>query len=141
MQVTAHLKWIHHFSCMKFNAFVILMISMTALIGCNRNIYDSATIRQLPKEEYLAKLASTPGAYLLDIRTGMEYRRAHIDGAVSMSLLSSAFDDRIAELDTARPVFLYCETAHRSPFATMKLKKAGSTEIYDLEKGYSTIRE
>lgn len=119
----------------------IPLVLVTLLASsCNKDIFDSATIRQLPKEEYLQKIKETPNAYILDVRTRMEYNKEHIEGAQSMSLIGSSFDEKIELLDTTRTVFLYCETAHRSPIATMKLKRVGFTKIYDLKNGYQTLR-
>lgn len=119
---------------------IVICLFLSSLVGCNKNIYTTSTIIQLPKDQYLALMDSLENPYILDIRTGLEYKQGHIDGAKSMSFLNSEFAWRIADLDTTRPVFLYCETAHRSPFATKQLKKAGFTQIYDLEGGYSTLR-
>ncbi|MDP6909379.1 MAG: rhodanese-like domain-containing protein, partial [Flavobacteriales bacterium] len=99
------------------------------------------TIRQLPKDEYLTKLLAAENHYLLDIRTEKEYERGHLDGAENFNLLRASFGKQVAALDTTRVVFLYCETAHRSPFAAKKLKRVGFTRIYDLEGGYSSLRE
>ncbi len=126
---------------MKIFQLLLVVVLCVALFGCNKNIYNTATIRQLPKDEYMTTLHAEPNPYILDIRTGKEYERGHIEGAENYNLLQSSFGKKIAELDTGRTVFLYCETAHRSPFATQKLKKIGFTRIYDLEGGYSKLRE
>ena len=86
-------------------------------------------------------MAETENPYVLDIRTRMEYNRGHVEGSQSMSVIGNSFDEKIELLDTTRTVFVYCETAHRSPFATMKLKRMGFTRIYDLKGGYMTLRE
>lgn len=118
----------------------VVLLSMGALIGCQQNIYDGIKIKQVPKEQYFALIDSLNNEYIIDVRTGLEYNRAHIENAVSISFLNTDFDWKIAELDTSRPVFIYCETAHRSPFAAKKLQKAGFGVIIDLEGGYSTLR-
>lgn len=128
------------FICMKAVLFFTVSLAFCAVTGCNKHIYNSTTIKQLPKNEYFALMDSLVEPYILDIRTGLEYKRGHVEGARNISFLSSEFGWHIADLDTSRPVFLYCETAHRSPFATKQLKKAGFTQIYDLEGGYSTLR-
>lgn len=119
---------------------LVSLLTFTAMFGCNRRIFNSPTIRQLPKEEYLAKLAETDNVYIIDVRTRMEYDKGHLEGAESISIIDS-FKKRAAVLDTNRTVFVYCETAHRSPFATIKLKKLGFKRIYDLEGGYSVLRK
>lgn len=130
-------------SFMMMKAFLTFTVSVfvCALMGCNKNIYSTSSVKQLPKDQYLALMDSLENPYILDVRTGLEYKQGHIDGAQSMSFLSSEFSWRISELDTTRPVFLYCETAHRSPFATKQLKRVGFSQIYDLKEGYSTLRE
>ncbi|MBP9153286.1 MAG: rhodanese-like domain-containing protein [Flavobacteriales bacterium] len=125
---------------MRFKGLVSMMFLALTMVGCSKNIYNTSTIQQLEKEAYFAKMAETKNPYVLDVRTKMEHNKEHIDGAVSMSILNS-FYEKVELLDTTRTVFLYCETAHRSPFATMKLKQVGFTKIYDLKGGYITLRE
>jgi len=126
---------------MRFKSLMSFATLMLTMVGRNKNIYNSPTIQQLPKEVYLAKMAETENPYVLDIRTRMEYNRGHVEGSQSMSVIGNSFDEKIELLDTTRTVFVYCETAHRSPFATMKLKRMGFTRIYDLKGGYMTLRE
>lgn len=125
---------------MRLKGLISCTMLMLTMVGCNKNIYNSPTIQQLPKEVYLAKIAATANPYVLDIRTRMEYNRGHVEGAQSMSVIWNGFDEKIELLDTTRTVFVYCETAHRSPFATIKLKRVGFTRIYDLKGGYQTLR-
>ena len=122
----------------RFTKFLLVGLALSGF-GCNRSIYDSSTICQLDKENYLSKLEESDDAYILDVRTKKEYNNGHIDGAQSMSILSS-FGKQIELLDSSKTVFIYCEAAHRSPFATMKLKRIGFTRIYDLKGGYSVLR-
>jgi len=117
-----------------------ILFSTLVLFGCNENIYSTHSITQLPKDEYLRMLAADTNAYVIDVRTKFEYNKEHLPRAQSLSLVGSNFDERIELLDTTKAVFIYCETAHRSPFATMKLKRVGFTRIYDLKGGYSTLR-
>lgn len=117
-----------------------VLFSALFMFGCNDRIYSTHSITQLPKDEYLRMMAADTHAYVIDVRTKFEYNREHLPRARSLSLVGSNFDERIELLDTTKAVFIYCETAHRSPFATMKLKRVGFTRIYDLKGGYSTIR-
>lgn len=119
---------------------MITLAAMFSLFSCSKKIYREANVEQLPARAYLDALTDHPDAYLLDIRTGFEYRRRHLDGAQNISYLSGSFGKQIAMLDTSRTVFIYCETAHRSPMAARKLWKQGFRRIIDLEGGYRTIR-
>ncbi|MCB9205578.1 MAG: rhodanese-like domain-containing protein [Flavobacteriales bacterium] len=125
---------------MKFRSFFAAIALIAGFASCNQNIYNGVTIKQVPKEEYLALIDSFKNEYIIDVRTRLEYNREHIPNALSISFLNSEFDWKIADLDTSRPVFIYCETAHRSPFAAKSLKKAGFKNIIDLKGGYSTLR-
>ncbi len=113
-----------------------------ALVGCSYSkIYSSKDHALLPKEEYLNRIAQLENEIIIDVRTPVEYSRGHIPNAINISFLGFSFEERAMELDTNRPIFIYCETAHRSPYAMRTLKKLGFKTIYDLEKGYSCLRE
>ena len=123
---------------------LILFISITIMLsffGCSQKIYQQEGVQQLAAPSYLEALDAAPEAYLLDIRTGFEYRRGHLERAKNISYLSGAFGRKVAELDTTKTVFIYCETAHRSPMAARKLWKKGFRNIIDLEGGYRQVRK
>jgi len=98
-------------------------------------------VKTLKVSEYLTKLRQTPVKQILDIRTSLEFRLGHLDGATSCSVLDWNFTRKIRKLDKSLPVFIYCETAHRSPIAALRLKRAGFLEIYDLAGGYRNYRK
>ena len=98
-------------------------------------------VKALEVGEYLAKLQERPVPQILDIRTSLEYGLGHLEGATSCSILDWNFNRKIRKLNTALPVFIYCETAHRSPLAALRLQKAGFQEIYDLAGGYRNYRK
>ena len=109
------------------------------LTSCASRIYQQEDVDQLAPPDYLEALADSEDAYLLDIRTPMEYRKAHLEGASHLNFLGFSFGKKIRELDPDRPVFIYCHTAHRSPFVAKKLYKRGFTRIVDLEGGYRAM--
>ena len=121
---------------------MILNITIFALglTGCASRIYQQEGVEQLAPPDYLAALETSEDAYLLDIRTPMEYRKAHLEGAVNINFISFSFGKKIKQLDVDRPVFIYCHTAHRSPFVARKLHKKGFTRIVDLEGGYRAMK-
>ncbi len=110
------------------------------LTSCASRIYQQEGVEQLAPSDYLSALETSDEAYLLDIRTPMEYRKAHLEGAVNINFISFSFGKKIKELDADRPVFIYCHTAHRSPFVAKKLHKRGFTRIVDLEGGYRAMK-
>lgn len=121
---------------------VLLSLLPLVLVGCGYSkIYSSEDHALLPKSEYLNRIEQLDNEIIIDVRTPIEYSRGHIRNAINISFLGFSFEERAMELDTNRPLFIYCETAHRSPYAMRTLKKLGFSRIYDLEKGYSCLRE
>lgn len=64
--------------------------------------------------ELARSLAGEPPPLLLDVRTPLEYRAGHIDGAINVPVTSLAAELPHVALDPARPVVAICATAHRS---------------------------
>jgi rhodanese-related sulfurtransferase len=124
----------------RYSPFLILFL-VSAAMGCSKKVYRQESVVQLPVEEYLSKMAEEEHYYLLDIRTGLEYKSNHIEGARHINFLSFSFGKKIAELDTTKTVFIYCQTAHRSPLVAKKLWKKGFRKIVDLEGGFRKYKK
>ena len=78
--------------------------------------------RQSPE---VAAQAIAGGAQVLDVRTASEYRGGHVAGAVHANVLDPGFDEAVAGLDPAEPVYVYCASGHRSGRAASKLEALG----------------
>ena len=76
-------------------------------------------------EEY----RNTPGALLLDVRTGAEYAEGHIPGSVNIPM--QFLDEPVAE-DTDTPIFVYCLSGGRSRQAAAMLRREGYTKVKDI---------
>lgn len=63
------------------------------------------------------------GAQLLDVRAGHEWEAGRISGATHVPL--PELPERLAEVDKARPVVVYCRGGNRSSMATAALTDAG----------------
>jgi rhodanese-related sulfurtransferase len=123
-----------------FSFIFILVFAAICNSSCSyKKIYDSPQVTKLPVLDYVQKIKEAEHFIIIDVRTPPEYQTSHYPSAVNINLLKH-FKKDIANLDTTKTVFLYCETAHRSPYAIQFLKKGGFTKIYDLEKGYSQIK-
>jgi rhodanese-related sulfurtransferase len=126
---------------MRLRPYFLVLFLVFSMMGCSKKIYQKETVMQLPVEDYLSKMEEEKDYYLLDIRTGMEYKSNHIDGAQHINFLSFSFGKKIAQLDTTRTVFIYCQTAHRSPLVAKKLWKKGFRKIIDLEGGFQKYKK
>jgi len=72
---------------------------------------------------------------LIDVRTPEEYAEAHLRGATNYSVTDRTFQEKIAQLDINKPVYVYCKSGGRSARASERLKQFGFAEIRDLEGG------
>ncbi len=72
---------------------------------------------------------------LLDIRTDSEVVTGRIPGAIQIDYYSPDFSAKIGQLDTSKPLFLYCAVGGRSASAIADFQKAGFKEIYHLQPG------
>ena len=119
----------------------ILIMSFISIMGCASEVYELEGVRQLPPQEYIRALELADDPYLLDIRTPLEFRKHHLEGAENINFLSFSFGKKIGRLDTTKAVFIYCQTAHRSPHAAKKLWKQGFRNIVDLKGGFKALRK
>ncbi len=77
--------------------------------------------REVSREEAQALLED--GAQLVDVRVGHEWDAGHIAGATHLPLEELA--ERSGELDSSRPVVLYCRGGTRSSMAAEALEDGG----------------
>lgn len=80
---------------------------------------------------------------IIDVRTIKEYEKSHIEGAKNASYIGGDFKEIVDSLQLNKeiPTLIYCETQHRSLFATKKLVKMGFKHIIDLDKGMIAWRK
>lgn len=70
---------------------------------------------------------------LLDVRQPGEYETGHIPGSRLIPL--PQLQDRLAELDPAKPTIVYCAVGGRSRVAAQILSGKGFREVYNLSGG------
>ena len=90
--------------------------------------YALAARRRIAGPAARAKVAG--GALLLDVRSEAEFRSGAIPGAKNIPVQS--LGGRLAELDPARAVVVYCASGMRSASAASLLRRKGFTEVHDL---------
>ena len=91
-------------------------------------------------EDLKAFMTQTPegGYILLDVRQPSEYRDSHLPGAklVPLSQLESA----AGQLDTKKPVVVYCAIGGRSRVAAQLLAGRGFGQVFNLKGGIKAWR-
>lgn len=77
---------------------------------------------------------------VVDVRTGVEYRSGHIEGAVPVSLVSLPLRISMLAPHRQREVVLICLSGHRSRIAGLMLTLAGFRHVTNLEGGMAAWR-
>lgn len=108
------------------------MISF-AVLSCNGQ--TSKNVKTIEAAAFAEKIAATPNAQILDVRTPEEYVSGHIDNAANVNWNGTDFVAKAAALDKTKPVFVYCKSGGRSKQAAAKLEELGFTTIYELQGG------
>tara|TARA_R110000868_G_scaffold212645_3_gene462523 strand:- start:1455 stop:1853 length:399 start_codon:yes stop_codon:yes gene_type:complete len=72
---------------------------------------------------------------LIDVRTPKEFKEEHIENAININFFDEDFSNKINKLNKEQPVYIYCRSGKRSGKSAAEFKKAGFTQIYDLEGG------
>ena len=117
---------------MKFNPILLVIVSFI-LFSCNGQTANNSQI--LDAKTFSEKIAATPNAQILDVRTATEFSSDHIDQAVNADWLGNKFIDGTSKLDKTKPLFVYCKSGVRSQSAATKLSELGFTKIYLLQGG------
>lgn len=84
--------------------------------------------------------------FLIDVRSGFEYRMFHAPGAINLSLPHLLigtipvlrrwlYPQWFQDLPKNEPVAVICLTSHRSPIAAEYLVKAGFTQVSNISGG------
>jgi len=87
---------------------------------------ETAAAREVSRDEAQELIAD--GAQVVDVRAAHEWDAGRIAGATHLPLAELA--ERAAEIDSERPVVLYCRGGNRSTMAAAALAEAG----YDAAK-------
>ena len=102
--------------------FLLLVIFM--MCGCT-NSYKT-----INKEETL-KLIKNKDAILIDVRSIVEYKQGHINGAESYPV-TTILNDIEDNYDKNTYLVVYCQSGSRSKTAAQGLIELGYENVYDL---------
>lgn len=121
---------------MKFT-YLVLFCCTVLVSSCSINrLSRKGVYKEVEPETYL-NYVNDSTVNIIDVRTPGEYAKSHIKGAVNASYFGGDFKEIVDSLalDKSRTTLIYCETQHRSLFATKILYKRGYVKIVDLKKG------
>ena len=124
---------------MKSSTIVLVIIMVTALLGCT-----DSTQSQTPKvfhitQEEFSKVAAKEKATIIDVRTPGEVSQGYIKGAtVFADVYDPSFKTRIAQLDKNKAYIVYCRSGSRSSSASEYMVSQGFMKVYNLQGGISS---
>ncbi|MBN9460584.1 MAG: rhodanese-like domain-containing protein [Burkholderiales bacterium] len=85
------------------------------------------------------RLINDAGALVLDVRTPQEFSGGHLPNA--RNIPAAELDKRLGELPAGKPVIICCASGARSSRAAGVLRKAGRTDVFNLDGGLQSWRQ
>ena len=113
---------------MKKFLVMTFLAGLCAIFGCSAKGFVSVEADEFARE--IAK----EGVQLVDVRTAAEYADGHIPNAVNIDVFSSDFAEKIATLDKAKTLAIYCRSGRRSKAAAEQAVKLGF-KVVELDGG------
>jgi thioredoxin len=117
---------------MNYLKIVVAVLSLT-LFSCQGQ--EAVKVEQLDAKTFSEKLYADNQPQLLDVRTPEEFDKQHIDNAKNINWNGDGFEEKVAEFDKSKPIYVYCLSGGRSGSAANKLAEMGYTKIYALDGG------
>ncbi|HLS60623.1 MAG TPA: rhodanese-like domain-containing protein [Virgibacillus sp.] len=112
---------------------IYILIAVVLLVGFAlfRYFRQRAFLTTLSEDEFREGYRK---AQLIDVREPQEFERGHILGARNIPV--TQMKQRLIELRTDKPVYLYCQGTSRSGRAAHMLHKKGYKDINQLQGGF-----
>ena len=88
------------------------------------------------QEDWIAALAATENAVIIDVRTPEECATGILENAIMLDFFKSEiFQQEISELDKSKPFFVYCRSGNRSSHACAMMENMGIVKTVNLVGG------
>lgn len=122
---------------MKFlNNLIVTILFSTFIFSCT-----AQTSTTLTADEFEKEITSKENIQILDVRTPDEFFSGHIKNAMLADWNNKEeFNRRIAFVDKAKPVYVYCLGGGRSAAAAAKMRKMGYENVFELKGGTNAWR-
>lgn len=89
----------------------------------------------------VVRLINDQDAVVLDVRTGADFKKGHLLGAVNIPVNRIAERHKELGKDRSRPVVAYCALGSAAPAATDQLAKLGFESVYVLKGGINNWQQ
>ena len=129
---------------MPFLRLLTAALLMTIVAGC---VATTESVELTP-EEGQTLLKEEAGAVIIDVRSPIEFRGLHLEGAININVMGSDFEAQVAELDRQVVYLVYCRSGARSGNAVEQMRAMGFERAYNIggidelqESGYPVTTE
>jgi rhodanese-related sulfurtransferase len=92
-------------------------------------------LNNLEAREFWALFERTPGAVVLDVRTGKELEEGALPDALHLDFLAPDFWEKLEALDKEKTYFVYCRSGRRSLRVCTYMRNGGFKNIFNLDNG------
>lgn len=116
--------------------YSILLLLIVFGISC----HSQSTKEKLLPLEFQKKIAATPDAVVVDVRTPEEFTGGAIVKAVNIDFNDNYFEIHTRQLDVTKTYFVYCLSGGRSASAADFMRKNGFKHVYELDGGIMAWR-
>ena len=116
-----------------------IFILFIAFQSCNNG--GPAEIQMVSPVQVYEAVYGEDSLQLVDVRTPEEFSVSHLKDAQNICVTSKDFEEKVANLDKGKPVYVYCKKGGRSAKAAQILKDMGFTKVYDLQGGLTSWEE
>jgi len=118
------------------NTIISTLLFSTIILSCNAQTKTALTADEFEKE-----ITTKENIQILDVRTPGEFFGGHIKNSMQADWNNKAeFERRLAFVDKNKSVYVYCLAGGRSAAAADKMRKAGFTNVYELNGGTNAWR-
>ena len=127
------------------SALIYLILSFVSALAQDASIENYGHVedgvRHVNAEQAAAILKQDPSVHILDVRTGLEYKFGHIEGAENINYYGFSFKKKLAKLDKNVTWLVHCKVGVRSGKTLPLMKEAGLTSIIHLDGGIDAWKD
>ena len=105
---------------------------LTAGVFAETKIIDVSTAKAK------ALLHSDDAPMVIDVRTPVEFKSGHVNGAKNINYRSLNFKKRLSKLDKNQVYLVHCKSGGRSSRSLKVFKELGFAKVYHLKSGYQS---
>jgi len=108
------------------------------LEGTPGKVFTTQVSEDITPVEAVAMIKANKGngsLVLLDVSTGREYRKWHVEKAININIFSLKFSEKLNKLDKERTYLVYCKMGGRSAAAQKVMIKLGFQRVFNIVGG------